>query len=239
MIPSNSFDRRITYRDNFGGSTNSALGGNREVVRIADNGLVCDLYSCGATDNGQLGHGETHETHHKVPLQVATDVKISQLGCGAGHCIALTNNRKVFTWGLNVYGQLGHGDTVSRWKPTLIESLNQTSIKFVTAGAGHCLAICSSGLPYCWGANADFQSGISSKTEINTNEVLRPSPIEYFQEHKIMVKSGSCGVKHSALLTSKQALICFGSNEFGQCADENMGALVCKTNFSSIRLGDS
>lgn len=62
----------------------------------------------------------------------------------------------------------------------MVENLNQISINFVTAGAGHCLAICNSGIPYCWGANADFQCGIQSKTDVNNHEVLRPAPIEYF-----------------------------------------------------------
>lgn len=39
-----------------------------------------------------------------MPYKIETDVKISQIACGAGHCIALTNSRKVLTWGLNVYG---------------------------------------------------------------------------------------------------------------------------------------
>lgn len=39
----------------------------------------------------------------------------------------------------------------------------------------------------------------------------------------------SCGIKHTALLTSKNELICFGSNEFGQCGDGRHGLL--KTTF--------
>lgn len=39
----------------------------------------------------------------------------------------------------------------------------------------------------------------------------------------------SCGIKHSALITLKNELICFGSNEFGQCGDGKHGNL--KTSF--------
>ena len=71
---------------------------------VAPFGLNCDLFSCGATHNGQLGLGETHEGWQNMPTQVKLEFKISQIACGAGHCVALTNNRKVFSWGLNVYG---------------------------------------------------------------------------------------------------------------------------------------
>jgi len=29
----------------------------------------------------------------------------------------------------------------------------------------------------------------------------------------------SCGIKHTALVNTRNELICFGSNEFGQCGD--------------------
>lgn len=38
----------------------------------------------------------------------------------------------------------------------------------------------------------------------------------------------ACGVKHSALITTNQELICFGSNEFGQCGDGKHGADLIK-----------
>ena len=41
----------------------------------------------------------------------------------------------------------------------------------------------------------------------------------------------ACGVKHTALITSKSELICFGSNEFGQCGDGKYGKDLIKKSF--------
>lgn len=38
----------------------------------------------------------------------------------------------------------------------------------------------------------------------------------------------ACGVKHTALVTSKNELICFGSNEYGQCGDGKTGKDLIK-----------
>ena len=41
----------------------------------------------------------------------------------------------------------------------------------------------------------------------------------------------ACGVKHTALITSENELICFGSNEYGQCGDGKCGVDLIKKNF--------
>ena len=77
----------------------------------------------GLTDNGQLGIGHTIENKITVPELVSFHEKIAQIACGAGHCIALTVNRKVYTWGCNVLGQLGLGDCETRWSPSFVETI--------------------------------------------------------------------------------------------------------------------
>jgi len=44
-------------------------------------------------------------------------VPISKIACGWQHSLALTKNGFLFSWGLNVYGQLGIGDFVDRNEP--------------------------------------------------------------------------------------------------------------------------
>jgi alpha-tubulin suppressor-like RCC1 family protein len=39
--------------------------------------------------------------------------KVSWLSCGFEHCMAVTKNGKVVTWGYGASGCLGHGDYVS------------------------------------------------------------------------------------------------------------------------------
>ena len=41
-----------------------------------------------------------------------------QIECGGSHIVGLTKNGKVFSWGCNNFGQLGHGDWEQRRVPT-------------------------------------------------------------------------------------------------------------------------
>ena len=42
---------------------------------------------------------------------------------GYGHIIAVTYEHTVYSWGDNGHGQLGHGDTMARSSPQLVETL--------------------------------------------------------------------------------------------------------------------
>ena len=42
------------------------------------------------------------------------DVTVTQVACGLQHTVLLAADGKVYTFGSNHYGQLGHGDTVIR-----------------------------------------------------------------------------------------------------------------------------
>jgi alpha-tubulin suppressor-like RCC1 family protein len=90
----------------------------------------------------------------KIPMEISFDCKISSIACGAGHSIALSATRRVFTWGNNVLGQLGLGDQLTRWHPFAVEGLKD--VDKIASGAGHCVAIDLNGTVYTWGASADF-----------------------------------------------------------------------------------
>ena len=89
-------------------------------------------------------------------------MKLVKVTLGAGHALALSHSGKVFSWGLNVLGQLGLGNTDPRWSPTHIVGLREACIADIASGAGHNFAIDRrSNIVYSWGASADFQTGIA------------------------------------------------------------------------------
>ena len=74
----------------------------------------------------------------------------SQIVGGGWHTAALTNEGKVFTWGDNDFGQLGHGEYEHRHIPTKVESLDGVSIVKIACGEWHTVAITDKGDTYTW-----------------------------------------------------------------------------------------
>lgn len=46
-----------------------------------------------------------------------------EIACGSLHCVAVTDNNEVYTWGDNDEGQLGDGTTNGVQKPKLVPAL--------------------------------------------------------------------------------------------------------------------
>ncbi|PQE15371.1 GDP GTP exchange factor protein [Rutstroemia sp. NJR-2017a BVV2] len=75
-----------------------------------------DVYVCGSGDSGELGLG-AKPFDGKKPLGVQRPrynhllKGITQIGVGGMHCIALTDDQKVLTWGVNDDGALARNTT--------------------------------------------------------------------------------------------------------------------------------
>ncbi|WP_339191524.1 hypothetical protein MKX33_20685 [Paenibacillus sp. FSL R5-0490] len=89
------------------------------------------VWSWGENTNGQLGIGSL--TRSNIPVQVqfkdepGQSIKIQSIDAGGTHNIALSTDKKLFTWGTNFNGGLGVGDTVNRTSPVQVDW--QDSIK--------------------------------------------------------------------------------------------------------------
>ena len=69
--------------------------------------------------------------------------------------MALTPNGFVFSWGLNVFGQLGLGDFVDRSEPEHVKQLSEYQITSISAGQLHSGAVSDKGKLFMWGHNPD------------------------------------------------------------------------------------
>jgi alpha-tubulin suppressor-like RCC1 family protein len=86
-----------------------------------------------------------------LPIQ---NEKIKSIACGNNFVLLLSQGGMVYSMGKsNKYGQLGHGDTNHRHRPTLIEffQVNNERITQVSCGFKHCAARSSTGRAYTWG----------------------------------------------------------------------------------------
>ncbi|XP_028112897.1 ultraviolet-B receptor UVR8-like [Camellia sinensis] len=114
--------------------------GWRHTISVSSSG---GLYTYGWSKYGQLGHGdfEDHLIPHRLEalrenfisqrsqysvlfLCLLGDKKVVQISCGWRHTLVFIERQNVFSWGKGTNGQLGHGESVDRNIPKMIESLS-------------------------------------------------------------------------------------------------------------------
>jgi alpha-tubulin suppressor-like RCC1 family protein len=155
------------------GGWKTLTGGGAFTIGLTTSGRV---FSWGANDQWQLGRDSIALTN-PVPGEVIFNgaAPIQKIGAGREFAMALDANGELFSWGANVYGQLGKGDTSPRSRPTRIKKPEDvTRWKDVSVGLIHALAIDEAGQLYGWGWNFWGQAG-KARTNVS---VLEPTRID-------------------------------------------------------------
>ncbi|ONK75455.1 uncharacterized protein A4U43_C03F17020 [Asparagus officinalis] len=120
------------------------------------------VYTMGSSFYGQRGNPEADA---KLPTCVEGKLRdnfVEEIACGSYHTAVLTSRTEVYTWGKGANGQLGHGDTDDRNKPTHVEALKGKHVKKIVCGPNFTAAICihkmvsSDDLSICSGCRLPF-----------------------------------------------------------------------------------
>jgi E3 ubiquitin-protein ligase HERC2 len=106
-------------------------------LALSQDGII---YTWGKGDYYRLGHGTDTHVRKPQPIESLKDVKVIHVAVGALHCVAVTDQGKVFSWGDNDHGQLGTGSTNVSKKPTPISVLDNFRISRVACGSSHTFA---------------------------------------------------------------------------------------------------
>ena len=85
----------------------------------------------------------------------------TEVSCGNDHLIALKNDKTLWTWGRNTYGQLGRNN-VSQSTTPVTTFVGGTTWKKIAAGGDHSLAIKTDGTLWVWGRNSYGRLGINN-----------------------------------------------------------------------------
>lgn len=72
---------------------------------------------------GQLGIGQKSKPTCEPKVLDAIPSQIAKVSAGWAHSVAVGTDGRVYAWGLNSHGQLGLGDTVTRFSPHLLHEL--------------------------------------------------------------------------------------------------------------------
>ncbi|KAI3357342.1 hypothetical protein L3Q82_015490 [Scortum barcoo] len=184
------------------------------------------------------------------------DVQVSCVVSGpcAAHSLLMTIEGKLWSWGRNDKGQLGHGDTKRLEAPKLIDALADRVIVAAACGRNHTLALTEDGTAYSFGENKLGQLGQGNQTDAvlspapnlllicspqslkGTTEfslVRAPSPSSTFFSLQIsyngqpLVKV-ACGAEFSMVVDCKGNLYSFGCPEYGQLGHNSDGKFIAR-----------
>ncbi|NXG11261.1 RCC2 protein, partial [Sakesphorus luctuosus] len=146
----------------------------------------------------------------------------------AAHSLLITSEGKLWSWGRNEKGQLGHGDTKRVEAPKLIEVLGAESIVLAACGRNHTLALTGMGRaspPAC--PKLGEKQGFGGLTI----HVLVPSFGWFFCQ--IMyngqpITKLACGAEFSMIMDCKGNLYSFGCPEYGQLGHNSDGKFIAR-----------
>ncbi|KAI4366330.1 hypothetical protein MLD38_022217 [Melastoma candidum] len=173
-----------------------------------------ELLFCGATCWDVIGRKKGTEGNLVSPTRlrplVGVNIRFVASGCSSCHCVALDVDGRCYTWGRNEKGQLGHGDTIQRDRPTIISELNKYNIVKAGAGRSHTILVTDDGQSLAFGWNKHGQLGSGSvKNEIEA------SPVRCLVTE---VKTTACGADFTVWLTSAEGASIWtaGLPQYGQ-----------------------
>ncbi|HMK93534.1 MAG TPA: chromosome condensation regulator RCC1, partial [Thermoleophilia bacterium] len=137
----------------------TATTGSGYVLALKTGG---SLWGWGANQLGQLGIGAADQLSHPV-TRVGGDSDWTAIAAGGSFNLALKTDGSLWAWGDNHAGQLGLGDTVSRYVPTQVGT--GTDWKAVATGNTSGYALKQDGSLWAWGGNASGQLGLGDRTQ--------------------------------------------------------------------------
>ncbi len=176
-----NFPVAVTTSGALSGKTITAIAAGRFFcLALASDGTI---YSWGQNGNGELGNNSN--TNSNVPVAVYTGgallgKTITAIAAGGNHSIALTSGDSVYTWGYNLYGELGNNSNTDSNIPVAVYTggaLSGKTITAVAAGDLHLITLTSENVVYTWGYNRSGQLGNNSISDSNVPVKVSGSPL--------------------------------------------------------------
>ncbi|CAK9870549.1 unnamed protein product [Sphagnum jensenii] len=198
--------------------------GGAHAVAVLGNG---EAMTWGRGLSGALGHGNESSWNLPNPVKSLQGIKISSAAAGWNHTAFVTESGGLYTCGDGTFGQLGLGDTQTRFLPCLVEHLTSLFVTMVACGMRHTLALVQGPSEetalYAFGSNRRGQLGIEipqqpqTKGTKNVACISKPQSITTLNSKKLVAISANGD--HSAALTVTGQLYLWGR---GFCNNRDM-----------------
>ncbi|KAA8547815.1 hypothetical protein F0562_004244 [Nyssa sinensis] len=157
----------------------------------------------GSGEDGQLGIGDNEEKEWVCTINSLQSQKVRSVVAGSRNSLAICEDGKLFTWGWNQRGTLGHPPkTKTENIPSQVKALADVKIIQAAIGGWHCLAVDDQGRAYSWGGNEYGQCGEEPERKDDTGRPLRRDiAIPQQCASKLSVRQVAAGGTHSVVLT--------------------------------------
>ncbi|KAI3438963.1 hypothetical protein D9Q98_001377 [Chlorella vulgaris] len=188
-----------------------------------------EVFVFGDGDCGQLGLGED-VTERLRPCPVSVDGKqVLQIACGGMHTVVLTEDRQIFSWGVNDEGALGRETAGELWEKSgnasgqpgdpyvpgkVAVPQEAGTVVQLSAGDSHTCALTAMGAVWAWGTYRD-SSGVMG---FGTHTRIQLTPVCVYEPRKAedQVVRIASGADHTAGVTAGGTLLTWGNGQQGQ-----------------------
>ena len=200
-----------------------------------------NVYSFGMGDCGQLGHCNRRsraapelldamekllqkEAAYQQSLaasrKILKTVSVTDVCCGRDHTLLLCGSGRMFSWGSNRKGQLGHSNFESSAVPRLIDCAAVKAVKQISCGSYHSACVTAGEKVFAWGIFDCLGSGITASAPGGGGglDSCTPAAVPFFKDKRVsFVVSGDLHVT----VISGRDLYSWGNNSSGQlgCGD--------------------
>jgi len=206
------------------------------------------LLTCGRDMEGStllLGHAqapdadpdESREIGPPTPVPSMQDRRIVSVASSSDHCLALSADGEVYSWGDGYYGALGHGDDSTRAVPCRIDSLSH--IERIAAGPNSTsAAVDRSGKLFTWGrATYGFEgvdgdmhafeeppNDLGHEFDAETKHQLTPKRVEALSQERVV--GVALGSGFTLAVTDAGAVFSFGYGGDGELGHGSLKRVV-------------
>ncbi|XP_077868707.1 E3 ubiquitin-protein ligase HERC2-like [Saccoglossus kowalevskii] len=197
------------------------VGGEQTLFCVTADGKV---YATGYGAGGRLGTGGTDSVSTPTLLVSIQHVVIKKVAVNSGgkHCLALSHEGEVYTWGEAEDGKLGHGIRSHCDRPLVLDSLRGKEVVDVAAGGAHSACITSNGELYTWGKGRYGRLGHG-----DSEDQPRPKLVEALKDYRVTDVACGSGDAQTLCLTDDDCVWSWGDGDYGKLG--RGGSDGCKT----------
>lgn len=174
---------------------------------LAYDGVV---WTWGVAEFGSLGHGNGTDLSRPTRLgkEAFGGVSAVRVTCGSDVTFVLTEDGRLWSFGIGTHGKHGHGDLDDRLVPTQLGAalFGGARVVSMSTGGNHASVLTTEGDMYTFGQGEFGRLGHGGEQDILVPTMI---PRELFAGSRVVMVS--TGQSHSAAVTTEGALFAWGN----------------------------